>query len=357
MRTRHAAGGVRKQRGRWVGLWYENGIKKSQTLGLAKEMTKSDAREAVAKIVADVRTKQETSSVLRFAGLVETVYWPFYTRKWKHSTKTKNCVRVNAHLIREFGERELGSFKRDELQDLLDAKAKTHSFTTVNNLRWDLKQIFEMAVAEGHIKMNPALLLFTPKSAAKPSKEVMSPSDIREFLDSLDRREKVIAKLAVLAGMRPGEIFAARWGDVGETFLEVRQRVYEGVIDSPKSERGYRKVALPAGLRAEIGEYRSATMMSPQSYVFPSEAGTPLSKNNVWNRYMKPKLAPVELDWCNFQVMRRTFTTLAKSNGGDAKAIADQAGHDIGVSLREYVQTPLGVKLDLVNNLEQILLG
>ena len=72
MRTRHAAGGVRKQRGRWVGLWYENGIKKSQTLGLAKEMTKSDAREAVAKIVADVRTKQETSSVLRFAGLVET---------------------------------------------------------------------------------------------------------------------------------------------------------------------------------------------------------------------------------------------------------------------------------------------
>jgi integrase len=52
---------------------------------------------------------------------------------------------------------------------------------------------------------------------------------------------------------------------------------------------------------------------------------------------MQPKLKAVGLEWCNFQAMRRTFTTLAKANGGDAKAIADQAGHDIGVSLREYV--------------------
>ena len=31
-----------------------------------------------------------------------------------------------------------------------------------------MKQIFDMAVAEGQIERNPALLLFTPKDAAKP---------------------------------------------------------------------------------------------------------------------------------------------------------------------------------------------
>jgi hypothetical protein len=36
------------------------------------------------------------------------------------------------------------------------------SFSTVDHLRWDLKQIFDMAIAEGHIVRNPALLLFTP---------------------------------------------------------------------------------------------------------------------------------------------------------------------------------------------------
>jgi hypothetical protein len=51
MRTRHSTGGVRKQRGRWIGLWYENGRKKSRVLGFIKDMTKGEAREAVAQIV------------------------------------------------------------------------------------------------------------------------------------------------------------------------------------------------------------------------------------------------------------------------------------------------------------------
>ena len=55
----------------------------------------------------------------------------------------------------------MSGFRRDELQDLLDAKAKTLSFSVVDHLRWDLKQVFDMAVAEGHIERNPALFLFT----------------------------------------------------------------------------------------------------------------------------------------------------------------------------------------------------
>src|SRR5437870_3080681 len=58
MRTRHSTGGVRKQRGRWLGLWYEGGVKKSKVLGLVSEMSKGNAREAVAKIVAGL--KRET---------------------------------------------------------------------------------------------------------------------------------------------------------------------------------------------------------------------------------------------------------------------------------------------------------
>jgi len=79
MRERHSMGGVRKQRGRWIGLWYENGIKKSRVVGLVRDMTKGEAREAVGKIVAALRATQESASVLRFGGFVENVYFPFYT--------------------------------------------------------------------------------------------------------------------------------------------------------------------------------------------------------------------------------------------------------------------------------------
>ena len=71
-------------------------------------------------------------------------------------------------MIEAFGERDMASLRRDELQDLLDRKSKTHSFSVVDHLRWDVKQILDMAVAEGVLGLNPATLLFTPNEAKRP---------------------------------------------------------------------------------------------------------------------------------------------------------------------------------------------
>ncbi len=87
MRTRHSTGGVRKQRGRWIGLWYEGAIKKSRVLGLIKDMTKGEARGAVAKLIAEERATSQSSRSLKFGDFVENVYYPYYTRKWKDSTR------------------------------------------------------------------------------------------------------------------------------------------------------------------------------------------------------------------------------------------------------------------------------
>ena len=58
---------------------------------------------------------QDAASPLKFGGLVANVYFPFYIRKWKHSTRKKNMNRVNVYLVAVFNDRDLGSFKRDEL--------------------------------------------------------------------------------------------------------------------------------------------------------------------------------------------------------------------------------------------------
>jgi hypothetical protein len=132
MRTRHSTGGVRKQKGRWVGLWYEGGVKKSKVLGSISEMGKGDAREAVAKIVAGV--KRETKGTT-FGEFVEGAYFSYYSRKWKDSTRENNVNRISVHLVAPFGERDLSAFRRDELQDVLDMKAKKLSFSVVDHLR------------------------------------------------------------------------------------------------------------------------------------------------------------------------------------------------------------------------------
>jgi hypothetical protein len=197
MRTRHSTGGVRKQRGRWLGLWHEGGRKKSKVIGFVKDITKGEAREEVARIVAAERAQRDADRVWRFGEFVEQIYFPFYSRKWKISTRDSVVNRIRVHLVAEFGERELRSFRRDELQDLLDRKAKGGlSFSVVDHLRWDVRQIFAMAVAEGKIERNPALLLFTPKEAAKPLRRAMTMKEVQTCFGVLGQRERLIAKLA-----------------------------------------------------------------------------------------------------------------------------------------------------------------
>ena len=52
------------------------------------------------------------------------------------------------------------------------------------------------------------------------------------------------AKLAILAGMRPAEIFALAWGEITPVYANIRQRVSRGVIDSPKTANSDRRAAV-----------------------------------------------------------------------------------------------------------------
>ena len=92
------------------------------------------------------------------------------------------------------------------------------------------------------------------------------------------------------------------------------------------------------------------------AWVFPSERMTPLSKDNWWNRVMKPALEKVGLEWATFQVMRRTHATLMKTMGVDGKLVADQLGHTLDVNQNVYTQSPVESRLVIVNQLESLLI-
>ena len=68
---------------------------------------------------------------------------------------------------------------------------------------------------------------------------------------------------------------------------------------------------------------------------------------------MLPKLKAVGLEWCNFQVMRRTHTTIMRQMGADPKMVADQLGHSVDVSLNVYAQSSVASRLTIVNQLEK----
>ena len=88
--------------------------------------------------------------------------------------------------------------------------------------------------------------------------------------------------------------------------------------------------------------------------VFPSETlKTPLSKDNCWRRRIAPKLNSNGLAWANFQVMRRTHSSLMRQLKVHDKTVADQLGHSVDVDLNEYAQTPLDVRQEAVEAFER----
>src|SRR2546425_260704 len=359
MRKRYQKGSLSKVEGVWIAQWREAGHRRKRTLGRVSTMTKTDAQAELAKIVAPINVRQsEASDKYRFEDFVKDVFLPFYKRKWKPSTLWTNEDRIRFHLTDEFGSRTLGSLSRNELQEFLDRKAKGGlSFSTVDHLRWDLRQIFELARAEGFVNKNPATLLFTPRTARTFDKRYMTKEDVQACFSTLNLRERLIVKFAVLAGMRPGEIFGLKWACLDECCADVRQRIYRGEVDSPKTKNSIRRVALPKGLAEEIQTWRRLSAdTSADAWVFPSEnSKTPVAKDNVWRGFIAPKLKDAGLDWVTFQVMRRTHSSLMKGLNVDPKTVADQLGHTLDVNQNIYTQVPLERRKEAVDILESAL--
>jgi hypothetical protein len=205
----------------------------------------------VDRIVAEANARHEDNRVWALGEFVTEVYFPNYSRKWKASTRVNNMNRVSIHLVDSLGALELSSFRRDELQDVLDEKTRR-------------------------------------------------------------------------------------------------------AIDTPKTDQSIRKAALPEGLLREIESWRRVSLVTrDDAWVFPSERMTPMSKDNCWNRNIKPKLESVGMGWANFLVMRRTHATLMSELGVNGKLVADQLEHSLDVSQNVYTQSPVESRLPAVNQLEK----
>ena len=185
----------------------------------------------------------------------------------------------------------------------------------------------------------------------------LTEEEVRTYLKVLDLREKLISRLAIFEGLRPGEILALRWRAINGDQLRVEERVYKRVLNTPKNGK-VREGAISDGTRTLLTEWADlAEDPSPDGFVFPSEKlSTPLSLDNLWRRSIQPKLEKAGLDWATFQVLRKTNASLSKKAGVDPKVASDQRGHGIGVSLEVYTSSDLAQKREALKKLEAAVL-
>jgi integrase len=142
-----------------------------------------------------------------------------------------------------------------------------------DGLTLTLKAIFEMAEADQLVTKSPANGLVMPRCKEAPPKRTITADDVLRSQMVLPIRDRLIFRLAVCEGMRPGEIVGLQVGDFHENgTIHVNRRSYAGRIDTPKSRRSRR--VIPATGTTKVLMQQWVELLKDQrseAWMFPSE--------------------------------------------------------------------------------------
>ena len=130
--------------------------------------------------------------------------------------------------------------------------------------------------------------------------------------------------LDIVTGLRRGELEAVRWEDLNESehTLRVKEAHYRGHLDDPKTEAGFRTVAVPSEVMALLRVWkRKSKRTNPTDFIFATRRGKPENSKNILRRHVYPACDDLEIRRANWLTLRRTFSTWSHRNGIPPKDI------------------------------------
>lgn len=277
----------------------------------------------------------------------KTPYFKQYTDQWwklyklpklRHTTRTTYRNLLDNHIIPYFGKMRLEEISTNTIQTFYNEN-NSKSKSTVRQMSILLHQIFDMAVEDGHMRMNPTESKRLALPSRKSSREALEAADVKDILKSLDKleeRERVLMGLFLFTGMRRGEVLGLRWENIDweKKLVNVEQAVTfcnnQPVVGETKSEAGNRAIPLDLQLEAILKPVKKAL-----GFVI-GDGEKPLTERTftrMWQRIGKK----IDLHGATPHVFRHTYITMAASSGIDVKTLQAIAGHaDIKMTMDRY---------------------
>src|SRR5262249_8908871 len=154
---------------------------------------------------------------------------------------------LRRHLLPRFGDTELSAITRQEIQAYMaHLTQRGYAPRSIDHVHDVLSAILRTAVKWGHLRENPARGVDLPKLKSVRPKWALTGPQAASLLDALPGLPRTMVGLAILTGLRRGELFALRWRDIDEQarLLTVREAVYDGVFSTPKTDAGVRQIPL-----------------------------------------------------------------------------------------------------------------
>jgi integrase len=206
----------------------------------------------------------------------------------------------NQHLKAHFGTMTLQEYEPDMGTQLLQSLTDTQNRNTLRHIKALGSSIFKRAINERRVKVNPWHDVQMPDDAIDgQSTEHYTWEEAENIISALvDHVDcQLVVALACFLGLRPGEIAGLRWEDFDGECVHIRRSVVRGNIGTPKTVESLAPIPLIDPIRVPLELWRIKKDNPSEGWLFPSEANTPTTLNNLVNRIIKPTLKNKGIVW------------------------------------------------------------
>jgi integrase len=240
-----------------------------------------------------------------------------------------------------------------ERLSVTDVERLTHNLSskglaaaTVQRILATLRSAMAHAVRTGLIDKNPTTGVRVPSQVVRPI-HTWTPDEAATFLDRLtDDALGVLLRLALVTGMRRGELLGLRWSHVSLTggflFVQVSRLSIGGVTveGPPKSRAGTRTVFVDPATVNALRQLQLASRPEGEdghkALVFTDADGRPFTPWWV-SRQFQQVIADLGLPRIRFHDLRHTSATLGLASGESLKEVSARLGHsNIGITADVY---------------------
>ncbi len=353
---------------KWIGRYREdvideNGKRRRRTrsvvLGPVREVSKRQAQRKLYELLAAINQGTHKPEVMiTFERFVLERFEPNILPTIRLSTQRLYRSLARKHLLPFFGRMRLSEIGAADVQMFLTEKSRSVAPRTVLSLRNRLSKMFSVAVRWGYVQSNPVKGAQVAELTDARKRVALTSKQFSALSQELAEPYRTMALLAVLSGMRSGEIFGLRWRyvDFEEGSILVAETVYQGHSSMPKTRASNRKVFIP-DLALEALKRLKSLGGGPDDFVFCTSKGTPFNPNNVRNRILIPACRRAGIPLIGWHDLRRTFATWSNPTGESLKALQTQLGHtDSRLTLGVYTQPMPEAQQQLARKVESVLL-
>jgi integrase len=233
--------------------------------------------------------------------------------------------------------------------DRLDAGL---SATTVHQIHNVLHRALKLAVRWGMLTRNVTEAVDAPRPA-NPECKTWDTAQVAAVLRAASSDDlESLWRLALLTGMRRGELLGLMWQDVNldSGALAVRRTLSRGnggtwELGAPKTAHGRRSIALPGTVVDSLRRHRVrqveqrlvlGDLWKDHGFVFTNPTGGPLHVNSLMLRFRK-LITTTGVPTIRFHDLRHTSATMLLAKGVHPKIVQERLGHsDVGITMNRY---------------------